>query len=279
MKKILKRLKDIILPEQEPVAEPAKPAAKAKKAPAAKKAIKAEPKAKSSKKEAVAPKTTTNITDLKKELIEELVEKGKRANFLTYEEIIEFGDKNHLLEPEMNEILRTLEKEHIEIIMQDELEGEAAALDGLEEESDGARLDAKSKLESSLDLQADQFDEDEAEPDDEEEKEAVREIGASQITDPVKCYLRDIGKIPLLNKKTETVIAEKIAASKKESIEAISRFPFIHKEFVTIGEKLQQNSLPLKDIIQFSEFDEENSPKIEEEKKALLDIPSIQLKI
>ena len=120
--------------------------------------------------------------------------------------------------------------------------------------------------------QTDQFDEDEGEEEaEEEEKEVTREAGSSQITDPVKCYLRDIGKIPLLNKKTETVIAEKIASSKKESIDALSRFPVIHKEFVTIGEKLQQNSLPLKDIIQFSEFDEENSPNIEEEKKALLD--------
>lgn len=213
-----------------------------------------------------------NTTDLKKELIEELVEKGKRANFLTYEEIIAFGDKNHLVESEINDILKTLEKEHIDLIMQDELEGEAA-LEGLEDESEGARLDAKTKLESSLDLQADQFDEDDAEESEEEEdeKDQVREIGASQITDPVKCYLRDIGKIPLLNKKTETVIAEKIASSKKESIDSLSRFPVIHKEFVTIGEKLQQNSMPLKDIIQFSEFDEENSPNIEEEKKALLD--------
>lgn len=213
-----------------------------------------------------------NSTDLKKELIEELVEKGKRANFLTYEEIIAFGDKNHLVETEINDILKTLEKEHIDLIMQDELEGEAV-LEGLEDESEGARLDAKTKLESSLDLQADQFDEDDAEESEEEEdeKDQVREIGASQITDPVKCYLRDIGKIPLLNKKTETVIAEKIASSKKESIDSLSRFPVIHKEFVTIGEKLQQNSMPLKDIIQFSEFDEENSPNIEEEKKALLD--------
>lgn len=217
------------------------------------------------------PVVRPSSTDLKKELVEELVEKGKRANFLTYEEIIAFGDKNHLTEAEINEILRTLEKEHIDLIMQDELEGEAA-LEGLDDESEGARLDAKTKLESSLELQSDQFDEDEAEEaeEDEDEKDQVREIGASQITDPVKCYLRDIGKIPLLNKKTETVIAEKIASSKKESIDALSRFPVIHKEFVTIGEKLQQNSLPLKDIIQFSEFDEENSPNIEEEKKALL---------
>ena len=213
----------------------------------------------------------SSIGDLKKELIEELIEKGKRATFLTYEEIIEFGDKNHLSELEINDILRTLEKEHIDLIMQDELDQDAASLASMEDEAEGARLDVKTKLENSLDLQADQFDEDEAEQeDDEEEKESVREVGSSQLTDPVKCYLRDIGKIPLLNKKTETVIAEKIASSKKESIDALSRFPVIHKEFVAIGERLQQNSLPLKDIIQFSEFDEENSPNIEEEKKALL---------
>ena len=41
--------------------------------------------------------TKPHIADLKKELIEELIEKGKRANFLTYEEVIEFGDKNHLI--------------------------------------------------------------------------------------------------------------------------------------------------------------------------------------
>lgn len=250
-----------------PAAKTAKVAPKAAAKPVAKKTSKQTQEAVTGEKTVVKP----SITDLKKELIEELIEKGKRANFLTYEEIIEFGDKNHLSEQEINEILRTLEKEHIDLIMQDELEGEAASLDGLEDEAEGARLDAKTKLESSLDLQADQFDEDEAtEDEDEEEKEAVREVGSSQITDPVKCYLRDIGKIPLLNKKTETVISEKIASSKKESIDALSRFPVIHKEFVTIGEKLQQNSLPLKDIIQFSEFDEENSPNVEEEKKALL---------
>ncbi len=83
--------------------------------------------------------------------------------------------------------------------------------------------------------------------------------------------MRDIGKIPLLNKKTETVIAEQIAQSKKDSLNAISCFPVIHKEFVWMGEKLQKNTVALKDIIQFSEFDEENLPNIEKEKKALFD--------
>jgi RNA polymerase primary sigma factor len=215
--------------------------------------------------------TKPGITDLKKELIEELIERGRKGAFLTYEEIIEFSDKNHLSEQETNEIMRTLEKEHIDLVMQDEIESERSSLESLEEDEERGNA-AKTKLESSFELQTDAFDEEEAEDEDEDEEEkvAVKEVGASQINDPVKCYLRDIGKIPLLNKKTETVIAEKIASGKQESIDSLSRFPVIHKEFITIGEKLQQNSLPLKDIIQFSEFDEENSPNIEEEKKTLL---------
>jgi RNA polymerase primary sigma factor len=239
--------------------EPAKPAAKEKS--------KATPAVRPSK----TTTTKSGITDLKKELIDELVEKGRRATFLTYEEVIEFGDKNHLSEQETNEILRTLEKEHIDLVMQDELEG-ANILEGLEETEEGGHLNVKTKLESSFDLQGDLEEEEseEEEEEEEEEKAQTREAGASQINDPVKCYLRDIGKIPLLNKKTESVIAEKIASGKQESIDSLSRFPVIHKEFLAIGEKLQQNSLPLKDIIQFSEFDEENSPNIEEEKKSLL---------
>ena len=73
------------------------------------------------------------------------------------------------------------------------------------------------------------------------------------------------------------MIAEQIATSKTESIDAISHFPVIHKEFAALAEKLQKNTIPLKDIIQFSEFDEENVPKIDEEKKHLLvTIKSIQ---
>src|SRR5476649_169010 len=63
-----------------------------------------------------------NELDLKKDLIEEFIEKGKRNAVITYEEVIEFCDKNNLVEQETNELLRTLEKENIELITQEELE-------------------------------------------------------------------------------------------------------------------------------------------------------------
>ena len=75
------------------------------------------------------------------------------------------------------------------------------------------QLDVKTKLENSLDLQADSLMKMKKKMrTKKKKKKQFAKLVASQITDAVKCYLRDIGKIPLLNKKTETVIAEQIAS-------------------------------------------------------------------
>jgi len=213
-------------------------------------------------------KTKVTEVDLKEELIEEFIEKGKKEGFLTYEEFVEFGDKNSLTDQETGGMLRKLEKEHVELITQEELENTQLERNELEnEETAATRLKLQSKLTSSLNLEDEEFEEEE----EEEEKVTLRRAAPSgQVADSVKSYLRDIGKIPLLNKKTEAVIAQQIAESKKNSIDSISHFPFLHKEFVLIGEKFENDSIHLKDIIQFSEFDEDNLPMVEKEKKILL---------
>ncbi len=201
------------------------------------------------------------------ELIEALIERGKRAGALSYEELMEFSERNRLTEPETSELLKTLEKENVELLMREEVEADGAPEDY--EKDEGKQLHIKSHLATSLDYVGEEQEPEEDEPED--TRNVVKEVGeAAHIADGVKCYLRDIGKIPLLNKKTETLIANQIAQGKKESVEAISKFPFIHKEIIAIGERLTKNTIPLKDIIQFSEFDEENLPKYEEEKHALL---------
>lgn len=208
--------------------------------------------------------------DLKQEIIEGLLERGRKSGVFSYEELMDFTDRNHLTEAETGDLLKLFERENIELVMHDELESHVSDLADFEkEEAAAAPLDFKTHLEDSLEGEEEEVDEDEI-GEEEEEREITRDAD-SFSTDGVKCYLRDIGKIPLLNKKTETVIAEEIAACKRESIEAISRFPFIHKELVSIGDRLAQGTFALKDIIQFSEFDEENLPKYEEEKNALLD--------
>ncbi|MGC2310640.1 MAG: RNA polymerase sigma factor RpoD [Candidatus Babeliaceae bacterium] len=206
--------------------------------------------------------------DLKEELIEGMLEKGRRAGVLTYEEIMNFGETNSLTEPEFNELLKLFEKENIELINHEELE-EEPAFEGFEQEQ-AAPLNFKTGYQETFDFPSEE-DEAEQPEEEEEERDVVREpADSSYCSDNVKCYLRDIGKIPLLNKKTEQIIADQIAKGKADSVEAISKFPFIHKEIVSIGDRLSKNSIALKDIIQFSEYDEENLPKYAEEKQALL---------
>ncbi len=202
------------------------------------------------------------------EIIDALIERGKRAGTLSVEELVEFCDRNHLTDTEINDLYKTLEKENVELVTQEQLETDHALEDYEKDESKQVHL--KTHIETSLDYVGEEEEAEEGE-EPEDGRDVVKEVGeAAHIADGVKCYLRDIGKIPLLNKKTETVIAEQIALGKKESIEAISKFPFIHKEIIAIGDRLSKNTIQLKDIIQFSEFDEENLPKYEEEKSALL---------
>lgn len=214
------------------------------------------------KKVKIAPVAGEDIEHVDyRDQLQELIERGKEnGNTLTYEEIIEFSDKNHLTEKETEEVMAALEKRSIELVTQEELEHEAA----LEEHEEPARL--KSHVSTSFDVDFEDEDDDKKESDDD-----VRQaMPSTQITDSVKSYLREIGKIPLLNKKTESTISHQIATSKQQSIETISRFPIIHKELITIGERLRRNTLHLKDIIQFVEFGDDNVPKIEMEKDTFL---------
>ena len=179
--------------------------------------------------------TAGQSVDLKKELISELIERGKRTNMLTYEEIIEFGDKNHLSEQETNDLLQQLEKENIDLVMQEELETKHDNLLAFESDESSARPVIKAKLSEPIVSETEDFEEQEEQ--EEEEERVTRESAPAHLTDAVKCYLRDIGKIPLFNKKTEKVIADMIAEGKRESIDALSRYPFIHKEFIAIKRK------------------------------------------
>ena len=224
---------------------------------------------KNSPKAAPAAVKTGSELDLKHELVEGLLDKGRRANLLTYEEVMDFAEVNHFTDVETSDLLKSIERENIELIMHDELDAAAEIEEYAKEETTTTRK-FNPDIESSFDF----VEEDESESEDSPEaetEEVVKETSeASYMPDGVKCYLRDIGKIPLLNKKTETVIADQIAQCKKDSIEALSKFPFIHKELIFIGEKLSKDIAGLKEVIQFSEFDEENLPKYEQEKQTLL---------
>lgn len=202
--------------------------------------------------------------------VELIIEKGRNDGVLTYEELLAFTSKYKLSEDDSNELLRMLDKENIDLISQEELESSAPELSEILGDDTAASFSpTKRTLESSLDVEFAQESDEDLLSDKELDKIKAL-VEPSQLNDPVKLYLKEIGKIPLLNKATEKVIADKIAEGKRESIDAISQFPFVAKELIGMDERLNRDPLFLKDVIQFSDFDEDNSPKFEEEKQRLI---------
>lgn len=215
------------------------------------------------------PKTIKKIKTPEEiqEAINVFVSLGKKNGAVSYEKVMALGEELSLSEPEMNTVLKTIDQSGIELVMQEDLDTEGSLTAFDDEEQHPHKV--KQALGTTFDFHAkDDLEEDE---EDVVDSEIVKSSESSQVADGVKAFLRDIGKIPLLNKKTEQVIANKIAEGKAESIDAIAQFPFVAKELLAIADRLQKNSIALKDIIQFSEFDEENLPKIEEEKKNFID--------
>jgi RNA polymerase primary sigma factor len=218
-------------------------------------------------------KTASKKNISEKESFESIVKKtlatGKENRFLTYESIMHIGEQNSFSEKETNQLLKEIEKNNIDLVMQEEIDVHQEIDDdsGSSIENDITSVRSKNVNIGSVD-EIDDFADDL--PEDEIHGDEKIVATKQTLTDNVKCYLRDIGKIALLNKETEAVIANKISESKINSIAAIAEFPMIHKEFAFIKEKLNKETIDLKDIIQFSDFDEENSPKIVEEQVILL---------
>jgi RNA polymerase primary sigma factor len=212
--------------------------------------------------------------------IKELVEKGRTEGMLTFEELALVGQKHQMTEEEHAEVVRLLEKENIDLVSQDDLLADISFEDFLKEE-DVTFVPNKTTLSSSL-ASADLANESSSDDnnDDEEQQEKLKHFTEpGQLNDPVKLYLKEIGRIPLLNRDTEKIIAQTIADSKEQSIDAVARFPFVAKEIIGYRERLEKDALVLKDVIQFSHFDEDNLPIMDQEKAQFLDAIAVIEKI
>jgi len=209
------------------------------------------------------------LKDIEKQIVA-FIEKGVNEGVLTYEEIASFRKKYNLEEEETDQLLELLEKEDIDLVSVEDLkESTEGSFSAIVREDSATFQTLKSNLESSIEKVELAKENDDRETSKEAEKlKYLMEV--PQLNDPVKLYLKEIGKIPLLNKTTEKIIADKIAEGKKESADSISHFPFVTKDLFVAAERLEKDPLFLKDLIQFSDFDEDNSPKFEEERRNFL---------
>jgi RNA polymerase primary sigma factor len=81
-----------------------------------------------------------------------------------------------------------------------------------------------------------------------EEKPATTPV--VRYDDPVRMYLREMGRVPLLNREGEVEIAKRIEAAENSIISAMFKTPLAIRELQTTAEKLKAGKAKLEDIIQ-----------------------------
>ncbi len=86
-----------------------------------------------------------------------------------------------------------------------------------------------------------------------------------KTNDPVRMYLREMGTVPLLTRQGEVEIAKRIEKGQKSVIKALSRSPVVVGEISKYGEKLRENGLSLKHLVQVN--DEESSDGVLEKRR------------
>ena len=86
-----------------------------------------------------------------------------------------------------------------------------------------------------------------------------------KTNDPVRMYLREMGTVPLLTRQGEVEIAKRIEKGQKGVIKALSRSPVVVGEISKYGEKLRENGLSIKHLVQVN--DEESSDGVLEKRR------------
>jgi len=83
--------------------------------------------------------------------------------------------------------------------------------------------------------------------------------------DPVRMYLREMGRVPLLDREGEVEIAKRIKAGERQICTALFRSTPIIKELLSMGTKLKQSKMRVEDFLQidFGNWNPEYSPKRE----------------
>jgi RNA polymerase primary sigma factor len=194
---------------------------KVQKSPSAKKQDVAASAAKTVKKrEASAPVADAKKPPEKKvdqKAITELLVKGKKQGYLTYDEINAMLPEDMLSPDQIDETLMLFDDNGIEVVDEKQNKKLVKTVKAL----------AESKLVSE-DIDATDY-------------------GA--VTDPVKMYLREMGMVTLLSREGEVEIAKKIEAGEQEVLRALLDSTAGVEAIIRLGEKIENGTLRPKHVL------------------------------
>jgi RNA polymerase primary sigma factor len=76
---------------------------------------------------------------------------------------------------------------------------------------------------------------------------------SDKAADPVRLYMREMGRVPLLNKEQEVAIAKRIEWGLQRAQKGITRSPIAIEELFKISQELEAGTLPIREVVSFSD--------------------------
>ncbi len=87
-----------------------------------------------------------------------------------------------------------------------------------------------------------------------DESEIEASTGPSEeTTDPVRLYLHEMGRVPLLNREKEVRIAKRIERGQLRVLRVLSRCPLVIRQILNIGSDLKNGVRSIREIVIFDE--------------------------
>ena len=179
------------------------------------------------------------------QVIKELIAKGKKRGFITYDEMNEALPDDEYSSEQIDEIMANLSEMGISITEEDETD-EIQTADQLDAQEDKA---ATKKIKTE-DIDDDDDDDDDVDEDAEVlTKGNISDTDVGRTDDPVRMYLREMGSVELLSREGEIAIAKRIEAGREMMIGGICESPMSMQALIAWYEALKNEEINLRDII------------------------------
>jgi len=165
--------------------------------------------------------------------IKELISKGKKRGFLTFEEVNSVLPDNMVSPDQVDDVMNLFGDMDIDIV-----ESEKSV------EVKGAKMEAEGGQDASIPVADDKL------------LPSVKKVvtaAAGRTDDPVRLYLKEMGQINLLTREGEVEIAKRIEAGEVEILATVSVNPICIQELIQVGEKLEKGEVKYRDTLSHQE--------------------------
>jgi len=175
----------------------------------------------------------------KTEGLDRLISKGKQKGFLTYDEVNDALPSDMVSLDQLDDIMMMFGAMDIEVVAS----------------AKAARL--PSEIEPPV---SEEIDDNEGPP----EPIDLTPGPVGRTEDPVRLYLREMGRVALLTREGEIALAKRIEEGKEEVAKAILGTNIAIERFRRLRELLRQREIPIKDVVEISEeeFDESKAEEL-----------------